>query len=267
MLATSIISFNSIFSIFITCISIYLGGKVQLKNIIPPSISSTPITLHTLFASWAGMQFGPYIGAIGASFHAYMWYLLHSNVHVNAIATTELSATGSVSASTVTHPSFGSNSGSGSGKAIDSTACRRQFNLVDQRRTPLSFGYILGMVPCAAVAGSAIRMSTTKETFRIKSMDHRDFISISHPIVASAIGQTTTIAVGAIWIYVMIQHMNVDNDNSGQRGNFADKRRKGDMTLLSVCKKHFIPFLPGLLAKSILSWIMLEYSSKFFRKD
>merc|ERR1719148_429747 len=68
------------------------------------------------------------------------------------------------------------------------------------RTTPPSFGYILGMVPCAALAGKGIRC----QSFQM------------HPIAISAIGQLACLLAGTLWISMIDD---VDNNSGGRQRN------------------------------------------------
>jgi biotin transporter BioY len=180
----------------ITWMAIHIGGKVRLD--LPHKISSTPVTLHTLFASWAGMQFGPHAGSAGAALHAMIWFLIHSPRIIDDTMTPQC----------CWHDVF-------------------RF----PRKAPASLGYILGMVPCAAATGIMVK---GYESGRNMNMS-------SHPIAAAAIGQMMALLVGTLWIFML---------------ECCSKNPCKDRSLV----RNFVPFLPGLLVKSIFAWALFELS-------
>lgn len=180
---------------------------------LPQSISPTPITLHTLFSSWSGMQFGSFVGSSGAAIHAISWFMIHTKRRINFDHREKKKA----------------------------RKWMHKFSLEYLRRSqagvvhvPLGMGYILGLIPCAALSGILVKCDT--ETIQIFKM---------HPIAASAMGQTTTLLVGTLWIH-LFQHCEKDSQKSNK----------------IQWKTNFVPFIPGLLVKSLLSWALLEQLSE-----
>jgi len=82
-----------------------------------------------------------------------------------------------------------------------------------------SFGYIIGLMPCAIVSGALYNENSI------------------HPILAAAIGQSCTLLLGVLWLFV------VSLDPSTK---MSQEMRRGAL-----------PFLPGLLIKSIFAWLLL----------
>ena len=83
-----------------------------------------------------------------------------------------------------------------------------------------SFGYVMGLVPCAIASGALC------------------IENLLHPILAAAVGQSCTLLLGVLWLIV------VSSDPS--------------MTITQALRRGALPFLPGLLIKSIIAWLLAK---------
>ena len=83
-----------------------------------------------------------------------------------------------------------------------------------------SFGYIIGLMPCAIASGALYNEN------------------LIHPILAAAIGQSCTLLLGVLWLIV------VSSDPS--------------MTITQALQRGALPFLPGLLIKSAIAWLLAK---------
>lgn len=206
----------SLHSCIATWMAIYVGGKIRVD--LPPSISSTPVTLHTLSASWAGMKFGPYAGSMGAAIHALTWCYLHYSKTPNHSGTIGI---------------YGR-------RRLPPVPCSQEnawpATIRSKVRIPPSCGYILGMVPCAALSGCIVTVGGDDAVHR-------------HPVAAAAMGQTLALLVGSLWIS-KLENAAVGCGRERWWSDGASWRR------------NFVPFLPGLLVKSVLAWGLLEWSRK-----
>ena len=86
-----------------------------------------------------------------------------------------------------------------------------------------SFGYIIGLMPCAIVSGA---------------LYNEDLV---HPILAASIGQSCTLILGVLWVFAL------SPDPSAQ--------------ISTVLRHGALPFLPGLLIKSVIAWLLLKAAS------
>ncbi len=177
-------------------IFIHIGGKVRIT--LPRYITPIPITLQTLFASWGGMQFGPHYGFYGSMLHAISWLYIHSRPE------------GTEDVRGKTKPSY-------------------PFFQFLLKAPPLSFGYVIGMIPCAVVSG--VFVEKYKSGFQTQ-------------IVAAAIGQLIALLSGFLWIIIL-----------------KWRREKDIFDFISLLQTFFIPFLPGLLLKSIFAGVIVWISS------
>lgn len=82
-----------------------------------------------------------------------------------------------------------------------------------------SFGYIIGLMPCAIVSGA---------------LYNEDLV---HPILAASIGQSCTLILGVLWVFAL------SPDPSSQ--------------ISTVLRHGALPFLPGLLIKSVIAWLLV----------
>ncbi len=83
-----------------------------------------------------------------------------------------------------------------------------------------SFGYIIGLMPCAIVTGA---------------LYNEDLV---HPIFAASIGQSCTLILGVLWVFAL------SPDPSAQ--------------ISAVLRHGALPFFPGLLIKSVVAWLMIK---------
>ncbi len=207
----SLLSLLGCQSIF-TGLAIHIGGKLRI--ILPQCISPIPITLHTLFASWAGMKFGSLPGTFGATIHAVYWMF------------TQFKAESTPSRRMRTD---------------NNTACvhisqiwRNMFHF--RQKASISLGYVVGMIPCASVAGLIVQ--------EYHEEGYSGILFFRHPTVAATIGQMITLTLGTLWILIL----DWNRDNNSKHG-------------IMLWKQFFIPFLPGLLLKSTLAWALFELTT------
>ena len=83
-----------------------------------------------------------------------------------------------------------------------------------------SLGYIIGLMPCAIASGA---------------LYNEDLV---HPILAAAVGQSCTLLLGVLWLIV------VSSDPS--------------MNISKALRHGVLPFLPGLLIKSTVAWLLAK---------
>ena len=93
------------------------------------------------------------------------------------------------------------------------------YNIYTQRNIS-SFGYIIGLVPCAIASGAFY----DEDLF--------------HPILAAAVGQSCTLLLGVLWLIV------VSSDPS--------------MNISRALRRGALPFLPGLIIKSVIAWLLAK---------
>ena len=240
----------------LTCLTIHIGSKARVD--LPVSISSIPVTLHTLSVSWAGMYFGPSSATLGTTLYAFFWFLAHLNDanRANSSATDDDKHANAETRS--------SDSGAGKKNGCWSWGMKRF-----QRALPLSTGYILGMIPCAAVAGATVKLTQTdrngysNNNSRSKGILATDVTFGLHPVAAAAIGQMVTLLMGSIWVTLSQIRATGENGTGtgGPSEHFKGRKRDGvsrGFQLVHLWKRNMLPFMPGLVMKSILSWILVE---------
>mmetsp|Transcript_6290 Transcript_6290/g.9674 ORF Transcript_6290/g.9674 Transcript_6290/m.9674 type:complete len:226 (+) Transcript_6290:64-741(+) len=208
----------------VTWMTLHFGNRLQIP--LPESVSptTTPVTLHTLFASWAGMQFGPSAASTGAMLHALTWCLLHSSL-VLLEATSEEDKKNKQS----------------SNRRKPQSQILKYLSFATRGKkvcVPLAMGYILGLIPCATISGILVTSKESRTNSRILRF---------YPIIGTGIAQIATLLVGSVWISVF-EHKDT-------------KRLRIFPTI--AWQRDFIPFLPGLVVKSILSWALFDFTQRY----
>mmetsp|Transcript_40234 Transcript_40234/g.58817 ORF Transcript_40234/g.58817 Transcript_40234/m.58817 type:complete len:217 (+) Transcript_40234:289-939(+) len=161
------------------------GGAVRFN--LPSYISSVPITLHTLAAVLGGMIFGSDIGVYGAVIHLmFFFWRYHSKLNST------------------------------------SSSSNRIHNILQSMP---SLGYIIGMIPCAYIAGYH---------YHNPCLVPQKVGSIA---LVAAMAQGVTVLCGVSWLYFAFPEQSIG----------------------TLVRRNVFPFIPGLIVKSLLAGIAVCY--------